>query len=90
MIDGRCDDNPDSESQDRNARWTTSSALPPTIVFRASYRSDSGGLTDKLLSQSYGAECALGHSSRFAESGFRLKARNGYREVEQPVSSSGS
>jgi hypothetical protein len=34
---------------------------------------------DKFLSQSCGAECAAGHSSRFAESGFRLKACHGYR-----------
>jgi hypothetical protein len=40
------------------------------------------------LSQSHGAECALDHSSRFAESAFRLKARNGYREVEQGVPAS--
>jgi hypothetical protein len=62
--------------------------FPPLSCFVPVFVPDSGGLTDKLLSQSHDAECALGHSSRFAESGFRLKARNGYREVEQGVPAS--
>ena len=53
-------------------------------MFRASFGSRQRGLTDKLLSQSYGAERALGHSSRFLESGFPLKGRAaGCRGVEQ-------
>jgi hypothetical protein len=46
MIDGSCNDNPDSESQDQNAHRTVSREI-----------------TVKRLSQNYGEERALGHSS---------------------------
>jgi hypothetical protein len=70
MLDSRCDDNPDSGSQDRNAHQTTSSAPSPRHRVSCRFSFLTEGLTDRLLSQGYGAERALGHSSRFAESGF--------------------
>jgi hypothetical protein len=65
MVDGRCHGNPDSESQDRNARNDVECASSHRISCRFSFLTDSG--LDRLLSQSYSAERALGHSSRFAK-----------------------
>jgi len=63
MVDGRCHGNPDSESQDRNARNDVECASSQRISCRFSSLT---GL-DSLLSQSCSAERALGHSSRFAK-----------------------
>jgi hypothetical protein len=67
MVDGRSDDNSDSGRQVVERRQVR--LFPPSCFVPVSV-SDRGKLVDKLLSQSYDAERALGHSSRFVVSSF--------------------
>ena len=67
MVDGRSDDNSDSGRQVVERRQVR--LFPPPRFVPVSV-SDRGKLVDKLLSQSYDAERALGHSSRFVVSSF--------------------
>jgi len=81
MVDGRCDDNPDKRNQDRNAHWTTSSALPLPSGFVPVSVPDRGGPPTAFTTKLRRGTCvrSLIPVSRKAASPWRRAA--GYRGV---------